>query len=83
MQEEVLKPEGAWGAYCALRSDRRIGYVVEPAEMDEFWPRFTAGAGSSPNLWTDAYLCAFAAAASVVLVTFDTSMPGGTPRVVL
>ena len=30
---------------------------------------------SLPNLWTDAYLCAFAHAAGLTLVTFDKTIP--------
>jgi len=75
MQEEVVRPDEAWHAYRILRSDRRIGYLVEPGELAETWQEFTAGPLTSPNLWTDAYLCAFANAARLTLVTFDTKIP--------
>ncbi len=57
MQEEVMSPDAAWKAYHVLRSDRRIGYLAEPNELLETWQAFTEGLLSSPNLWTDAYLC--------------------------
>jgi toxin-antitoxin system PIN domain toxin len=60
MQEEVMKPDEAWQAYRVLRLDRRIGYSAEPSELPETRQAFTEGPLSSPNLWTDAYLCAFA-----------------------
>ncbi len=60
MQEEVMSPDQAWAAYRALRSDRRIGYLPEPQDLGEMWGTFTDWQLSSPNLWTDAYLCAFA-----------------------
>jgi toxin-antitoxin system PIN domain toxin len=75
MQEEVMLPGQAWEAYRVLRLDRRIGYVAEPSELPETWQAFTEGALSSPNLWTDAYLCAFAHAARLTLVTFDAKIP--------
>jgi uncharacterized protein len=75
MQEEVMRPNEAWQAYRLPRSDRRIGYLVEPNELPETWQAFTDGPLSSPNLWTDAYLCAFAHAARLTLVTFDAKIP--------
>ena len=75
MQEEVMSPAEAWQAYRALRSDRRIGYAPEPNEFPETWQTFTAGPRTSPNLWTDAYLCAFASAARLTLVTLDAKIP--------
>ncbi len=75
MQEEVMRPDEAWEVYRVLRLDRRIGYLNEPNELPETWPAFTAGALISPNLWTDAYLCAFAHAGGLTLVTFDAKIP--------
>jgi toxin-antitoxin system PIN domain toxin len=75
MQEEVMRPDEAWQAYRVLRSDRRIAYFAEPKDLPETWQAFTAGPLSSPNLWTDAYLCAFANAARCTLVTFDAKIP--------
>ncbi len=75
MREEVLSPGEAWDAYRVLRLDRRIGYAAEPNEFSEMWQSFTEGPLSSPNLWTDAYLCAFANAAQMTLVTFDAKIP--------
>ena len=74
MQEVVMSPSGAWNAYQALRSDWRIGYLREPEALSERWNAFTHGALSSPNLWTDAYLCAFAHASGLTFVTFDTKI---------
>lgn len=55
--------------------DRRIGYSAEPNELPETWQAFSEGPLSSPNLWTDAYLCAFANAARLTLVKFDAKIP--------
>jgi toxin-antitoxin system PIN domain toxin len=75
MLDEVMSPAEAWDAYRVLRLDRRIGYTAEPNELSETWQAFTEGPVSSPNLWTDAYLCAFASAARLTLVTFDAKIP--------
>jgi toxin-antitoxin system PIN domain toxin len=85
MQEEVLSAAAAWDAYAAIRSDHRIGYMAEPVGLAETWNAFTTGGQSSPNLWTDAYLCAFAVAAGLTLLTFDAKMSSikGLNRVVL
>src|SRR5437016_2866515 len=85
MQDEVMKPDEAWDAYRGLRLDRRIGFMAEPSELPETWQGFTGGGLSSPNLWTDAYLCAFTHAARLTLVTFDARIParGGVNCVVL
>ena len=75
MREEVLGPAGAWSAYRALRSDRRVVYLLEPGHFSEDgWETFTEGQSTSPNRWTDAYLSALAHAARLTLVTFDTKM---------
>ena len=75
MQEEVMSPSGAWQIYRTLRSDWRVGYLDEPSGLAENWDEFTDGVLTSPNLWTDAYLCAFARAAELTLVTFDSKIP--------
>lgn len=75
MQEEVMSPDQAWQTYRALRSDWRIRYLAEPIELAELWHSFTLGRATSPNLWTDAYLCAFVHAAGLTLVTFDAKIP--------
>jgi hypothetical protein len=56
-----------------------IGYPAEPNELPETWQAFNEGPLSSPNLWTDAYLCAFANAARLTLVTFDKKIPTTVP----
>ena len=75
MQEDAMNPDAAWEAYRILRLDRRIGYMAEPNQLREVWNFFTQSRLTSPNLWTDAYLCAFTRAARLTLVTFDTKIP--------
>jgi predicted nucleic acid-binding protein len=49
--------------------------LTEPAGLSETWRGFTPKQAESPNLWTDAYLCAFAAAGQLTLATFDANIP--------
>jgi uncharacterized protein len=75
MAEEALSPGHAWQAYRTLRGDPRIGYLCEPPELPESWDLFIPKFANSPNLWTDAYLCACCHAAKFTFVTFDSRIP--------
>jgi len=70
-----MNPDEAWQVYDRLRLDRRIGYLREPGGLPEVWRKFRPSQPSSPNLWTDAYLCAFCHAAESTLLTFDAKIP--------
>ncbi len=43
----------------------------EPDGLDEPLKKFVTPCAATPNLWTDAYLAAFANAAELKLVSFD------------
>ncbi len=75
MGKEVLSPGEAWAAYRAPRADRRIGHLSEPAELLELWDMFMPKLTNSPNLWTDAYLCACCYAANFTFVTSNREFP--------
>jgi uncharacterized protein len=62
---------GAWQAYDAFRSDPRMAYCEEPANVETVWRTFTGGKTFSPHVWNDAYLAAFAISANLEIVTFD------------
>lgn len=62
----------AWGAYSEFLTDDRVVFAAEePAGVERWWIEFASRPTSSPNVWMDAYLAAFARAASLQLVTFD------------
>lgn len=63
--------EEAWQAYELIQRDRRVGFAQEPAGIEAVWKRLSCRNTQSPNLWTDAYLAAFAIAAGYRFVTFD------------
>ena len=61
----------AWRGFDLMLSDDRIAVVEEPSAIDAAWRGFTQRQSFSTNVWTDAYLAAFAMAADMKLVTFD------------
>lgn len=63
--------EEAWQTYELIRRDGRVSFAEEPADIETVWKRLSCRNTRSPNLWTDAYLAAFAIAAGYRLVTFD------------
>ena len=69
--KEAVAMTEAWDLYDAFNADPRIGYVDEVAGIEPLWRSHTQGQLFSPKVWNDAYLAAFAQAASLELVTFD------------
>lgn len=70
----VLNQRGAWQAYGQLLADRRIGFMKEPAGLDEVFRRRSDREEVSLKRWTDDYLAAFAESAGVRLVTLDQAL---------
>lgn len=74
MGAEALNVEAAWDAWALLRGDERVVYVgEEPEGLERAMMRFTQGGKIAPNVWTDAYLAAFAFAENCRLTTFDVA----------
>lgn len=61
----------AWQTYASLLKDERIQLVEEPIELERKWKELASIGTSSPKLWMDAYLAAFAIAGGYRLVTTD------------
>lgn len=61
----------AWAVYDDLRKDPRVGYTEEPTNLASEWCRLAAVDRSSPKIWMDAYLAAFAISGGYQLVTTD------------
>ncbi len=77
MGEEALDTAGCWSVWRRLLEDERFRFMPnEPTGLDVVFERFTVGRAFGPRLWTDAYLGAFAHAARLTLVTFDTGFRG-------
>ena len=71
LKADVLSNTEAWSFFDALMRDVRFRFVEEPAGLDRVLRRLANSAQSTPKLWTDAYLAAFAIAAQYQLVTYD------------
>lgn len=72
MGDDVLRPESAWSVwakFCA--DDRTVERYDSPDGLDMLWFQNVSGRDSSPKLWTDAWLAAFAESAGYEMVTFD------------
>lgn len=61
----------AWDTQHAWYRDERIVMAAEPAATETTWKPFGAIRSTSPKLWMDAYLAAFAIAGGFRLVTTD------------
>ena len=66
-----LSNKAAWSAYEGFLADKRIAWVEEPPGLEPHWKKLAGVAKSSPKLWMDAYLAAFAMAGGYRLVTTD------------
>ena len=77
----VLRPYGieplenykAWAAYEAFVADDRIIFRDEPPGLATIWKKLGARRTTSPKLWMDSYLAAFAIGTGAQLVTTDTA----------
>jgi len=61
----------AWGCYDQIFVDERVAFAEEPPGLQNSWRALTQQNRFSTNVWTDAYLAAFAIAADLELITFD------------
>ncbi len=72
MGDGVMSPEEAWRTLDTLTSDvRAVIRHDPPAGLDHLWLSLARGCAPTPNLWTDAWLAAFAEAEGLRMVTFD------------
>ena len=71
MGAHVLAPSAGWKLLETLLEDERVDFVAEPSGVDSALPSLLNHSASAGKLVTDAYLAAFAIAASRRLVTLD------------
>ena len=71
MREHAVTLSGAWRLYDAFLRDPRVSFADEPLGVDPIWRGYTQSETFTPKVWNDAFLAAFAQAASYELVTFD------------
>lgn len=70
-QADTLTMPDAWRAYDELLADHRVAFAEEPDDIEAIWRDLTRLKTYSTNVWSDAYLAAFAQAADFAVVTFD------------
>jgi uncharacterized protein len=64
----------AWSIYDGLLAEDRIAFQPqEPVGLESRWREYAARDSSSPKLWMDAYLAAFAQAGGYQIVTTDAA----------
>lgn len=73
MGDGILTPGDAWLAWEKLILDERVAFLpLEPVGIEAAWQRNISSRASTPKLWMDAYLAAWAETARLTLVTFDS-----------
>jgi toxin-antitoxin system PIN domain toxin len=83
MGKEVQSMAAAWEIYDGCCADERIAFLPEPDGLDPKLRALARRRQSSPNVWADAYLAAFAATATLRLVTFDKALGAKSPQSVV
>ena len=73
-RHETLSQTQAWAAYDKWLEEGGCVYLEEPLGIDFQFREFADRDVPSPKEWADSYLAAFAAAASIELVTFDHAL---------
>src|SRR5713226_7464511 len=71
MGVDVFTLVEAWDVYHELVRDSRVQFPAEPAGIEDLWRQFTKKSQPATNLWTDAYLQAFAQLKDLQVVSFD------------
>lgn len=71
MKQDALTPGDAWQCLDEVYRAIRPILAPEPELLDTIWRGMTSSPKAGPNLWTDAYLAAFAQVAGFTFVTFD------------
>lgn len=68
---QVLSSSAAWAKTSDFMRLPEVELFDEPLGVEDAWQRLATAGRFSPNLWTDAYLAAFAMRAGLRLVSFD------------
>ena len=74
MGSDVKTMSGALALWDKACADDRIALLAEPEAIEPEFRRYSAMRSSSPKVWADAYVAAFAPVAGLKLVTFDRGL---------
>jgi toxin-antitoxin system PIN domain toxin len=72
MGTRTFEPEDAWDVSERLIAEEAIHFRDEPSDIETALKALTRESRASRDFWTDAYLAAFAMAANMRLVSFDS-----------
>src|SRR5712692_3226583 len=74
MRADVVNQKHAWEIYEKIARDLRVIFLPEPERLESVWKGLTQSPFGATNVWTDAYLAAFASLHELALVSFDRSL---------
>jgi uncharacterized protein len=83
MADEVSTQQQCWSIYEKWVSGGRAVMQPEPPLIEGAFRARSRAAQSSPKMWTDCYLAAFAETAGLTLVTFDKALAAKTKGALL
>lgn len=76
MGKDTKTMTGAWALWDRVWADTRVSFLAEPANLEKDFRSYSRLSSSSPKVWADAYLLAFASVAGLKFVTFDRALKG-------
>ena len=68
-----LSNMAAWQMLEGFMADPRVGWSPEPQGIEAQWKTLATRRTSSPKLWMDAYIAAFAITGNYQLITIDAA----------
>jgi toxin-antitoxin system PIN domain toxin len=74
MAGEVMNQPQAWQTYDRWLQDDRVACLDEPSGLERIFRSLTRLRRPDTKDWANSYLCAFASASQLTLVTFDRSL---------
>jgi toxin-antitoxin system PIN domain toxin len=74
MGDELMNRRQAWQTYDLWLQDDRVACLDEPSGLERIFRNLTRLRRPATKDWADSYLCAFASASQLSLVTFDRSL---------
>ena len=83
MDNRPLSMTQSWKVYDRLLQDERVSLYPESAAIERRFREYASRMQSSPKIWADAYLLAFAEQADGILVTFDQGIAKRSANILL
>jgi len=83
MNGKPLTMRAAWAAHDRLFADDRVAFFDEPREIERRYRQYARQERTSPKLWADSWLLAFAEEAGGTVITFDQALAARSNRCLL